>query len=82
MQLQLNPPTRYIRQGLKNEIAPAWYPVCHIVYNRDAWVKLMRLPTDMSFDEALLLCQESKDVWLAWVPDFGEIRLNRNEFYC
>jgi hypothetical protein len=82
MQLQLNPSTRAIGQGLKNEFAPAWNPVYHTAHNRDPWVKLMRLPTDMSFDEALLLCQESEDVWLAWVPDFGEIRLNRNEFYC
>lgn len=45
------------------------------------WVKLLQLPTPYSFDEALLLCQESEERWLAWVPDCGEVVLHRSEFY-
>lgn len=56
--------------------------VCHITYTRDSWVKLIELPSEYSADEALLLCQESPDVWVAWVPDHGEVRLDRSNFYC
>jgi hypothetical protein len=62
--------------------APTWNPVCKITYNRDSWVKLLQLPNEYSFDEALLLCQESQDTWIAWVPSHGEILLNRSDFYC
>lgn len=57
-------------------------PVCHITYKRDEWVKLFNPLSDSSFDEALLLCQESSETWVAWVPDYGEIILNRSSFYC
>ena len=56
--------------------------VCHITYTRDSWVKLIELPSEYSADEALLLCQESPDVWVAWVPDHGEVKLDRSNFYC
>lgn len=59
-----------------------WNSVCQITYNRDSWVKLIELPSEYSSDEALLLCQESVDTWLAWVPNHGEIQLNRSDFYC
>jgi hypothetical protein len=58
------------------------YPVCHITYNRDAWVRLLQPPSEYSFDEALLLCQESPSSWVAWIPDHGEIVLDRGDFYC
>jgi hypothetical protein len=29
-----------------------------------------------------LLCQESPDTWVAWVPDHGEVVLDRSQFYC
>ncbi len=45
------------------------------------WVKLRELPSDYSFDEALLLCEESDGGWVAWVPSFGEIILARADFY-
>ena len=59
-----------------------WYPVCHINYKRDEWVKLLEKPNEFSFDEALLLCQESLETWVAWIPNHGEIILHRNCFYC
>jgi hypothetical protein len=61
-------------------IAPAWNSVCHIAYTRDTWVKLFQQPSDYSADEALLLCQESLDTWVAWVPGHGEILLDRSNF--
>ena len=40
------------------------------------WVRLLQPPTDFSFDEAWLLCQEEQDRWQAWVPDYGSIVLD------
>jgi hypothetical protein len=45
------------------------------------WVKLRDSLSPYSFDEALLLCQEASESWIAWVPDFGEIVLERHQFY-
>ncbi|MBD3880387.1 hypothetical protein IFO70_01315 [Phormidium tenue FACHB-886] len=45
------------------------------------WVRLVNPPTAFSFDEAWLLCQHSDTQWVAWIPDYGEILLNTNEFY-
>ncbi|RUR86961.1 hypothetical protein ACF3DV_12785 [Chlorogloeopsis fritschii PCC 9212] len=67
---------------LEGAIASGWNPVCHITYNRDTWVKLLQPPSEYGFDEAKLLCQESPDTWVAWVPDHGEVVLNRSQFYC
>ncbi len=58
-----------------------WNPVCHITYTRDSWVKLFDLPSEYSSDQALLLCQESLDTWVAWVLDHGEVLLDRSNFY-
>jgi hypothetical protein len=68
--------------ALKKAIASGWNPVCHITYNRDAWVKLLQPPSDYGCDEAKLLCLESPDTWVAWVPNHGEVRLDRSTFYC
>ncbi|GEM_PF-846955 len=46
------------------------------------WVKLRHLPSPNSFDEAMLLCQESADSWVAWAPEHGEVHLHRRDFYC
>jgi hypothetical protein len=45
------------------------------------WVKLRDPLSAYSFDEALLLCQRAGDSWIAWVPDLGEVGLNRHQFY-
>jgi hypothetical protein len=55
---------------------------CNIVYSRDAWVKLLQPLSSGSFDEAMLLCQDSPETWVAWVPDYGEVILDRSQFYC
>ena len=67
---------------LASQITSDWNPVCHITYNRDTWVKLLQSPSDYAFDEAKLLCQESPETWVAWVPGHGEVVLDRNQFYC
>ncbi len=67
---------------LEDAIASGWNPVCHITYNRDAWVKLLKLPSEYAYDEARLLCQETSTSWVAWVPDHGEVILDHSEFYC
>jgi hypothetical protein len=76
----LAPPTD---NGPGTEFAPTPY----------LWVKLRDLLSDYSYDEALLLCEvaaeSSSDFdsnsapqeWVAWVPDVGEVRLQRRQFY-
>jgi hypothetical protein len=63
-------------------VQPIWNSFCHIAYSRDSWVKLLQPLDECSFDEALLLCQDSPETWVAWVPDRGEVVLNRSQFYC
>lgn len=45
-------------------------------FQADTWVRLLELPSPFSFDEALLLCQQSEDEWVAWVPNHGEVVLH------
>ncbi len=45
------------------------------------WVTLRDLPSEYSFDQALLLCEADRDTWVAWVPDHGEVRLDRAQFF-
>jgi hypothetical protein len=59
-----------------------WYPFCQITYTRDAWVKLLDTPNDYAADEAKLLCQESPDTWVAWIPNHGEVVLDKRNFYA
>lgn len=63
-------------------VAIAWPPLCHITYTRDTWVKLLNPPSPYAADEAKLLCQSSAESWVGWVPDHGEVVLDRSEFYC
>lgn len=82
MSLQMTTSVCLSESPLERAIASGWNPVCHITYNRDAWVKLLQPPSDYGFDEAKLLCQKSPDTWIAWVPDCGEVVLDRSHFYC
>lgn len=45
------------------------------------WVKLLQPVSPFSADEALLLCQASEHQWLAWVPGYGEVLLDTDQFY-
>jgi hypothetical protein len=47
----------------------------------DSWVRLRDQLSPFSFDQALLLCELVADEWLAWVPDYGETSLHRQQFY-
>lgn len=44
------------------------------------WVRLRELPTLCSSEEALLICREGTNQWLAWIPDYGEITLYSDQF--
>lgn len=59
-----------------------WNPVCHITYTRDTWVKLLEKPSSYASDEAKLICQESPNTWLTWVPDYGQLVVDKSLFYC
>lgn len=65
---QSSPNSTLVRSATQAAIAPS------------TWVKLLYAPSAYSSDEALLLCQYDKQHWLAWVPDYGEITLERSEF--
>ena len=80
MSLRSNYPSCLLKPKQKQAIAPAQNLVCHIAYNRDTWVKLFQVPNEYCADEALLLCQESFDTWVAWVPGYGEMLLDRSNF--
>ena len=52
-------------------------------FQADTWVYLLEPPSHFSHDEALLLCQNSEDEWVTWIPDHGEAVLNTRQFcYC
>ncbi|MDY6781411.1 MAG: hypothetical protein SW833_02455 [Cyanobacteriota bacterium] len=44
------------------------------------WVRLLELPHPLSYDEALLLCQQSEEEWVVWIPDCGEAILKTTQF--
>ncbi|MEM6253013.1 MAG: hypothetical protein AAF821_08830 [Cyanobacteria bacterium P01_D01_bin.156] len=64
------------------ETTPQWHAVCHINYTRDTWVNLLQLPSRFAYEKAKLLCQASNHSWAAWVPNHGEVILDRSHFYC
>ncbi|MBE9139494.1 hypothetical protein IQ254_20215 [Nodosilinea sp. LEGE 07088] len=69
------------KPGSDNDF-PSWNAICHITYTRDTWVKLLQAPSVYAADEAKLLCQASNNSWVVWVPDHGEVVLDRSHFYC
>ncbi|MBW4579970.1 MAG: hypothetical protein KME42_10415 [Tildeniella nuda ZEHNDER 1965/U140] len=59
-------------QPLTSSTLPAIAPL--------TWVKLLQRPSAYSADEALLLCEAADHQWVAWIPDYGEIVLRREQF--
>lgn len=49
-------------------------------YEPNSWVQLLELPNPFSHDQALLLCQQTDNEWVAWIPDHGETVLTTNQF--
>jgi hypothetical protein len=82
MLLQATYPSCSLVPEIQKTAALTWNLVCNLTYTRDSWVKLLDLKSEYSYDEALLLCQESPDTWVGWIPNYGEARLDRSEFYC
>ncbi len=46
-----------------------------------SWVQLVQPSPLFGGQEALLLCQIASCQWLAWMPEYGELILGREEFY-
>ncbi len=44
------------------------------------WVNLRPSPGALPGEQALLLCQASEREWVAWIPDYGEVLLDRDAF--
>lgn len=45
------------------------------------WVQLRDRCSEFSFDQALLMCEALNGAWIAWVPDHGEVTLERHQFF-
>ncbi|NJN48729.1 MAG: hypothetical protein HC805_01635 [Alkalinema sp. RL_2_19] len=56
-------------------------PVDRFVPQRDLWVQLRNTPAKYAHDQALLVCELDADEWMAWVPGFGELCVNRSQFH-
>jgi hypothetical protein len=70
------------QQNLAWSIAP-YIKTSQQRFQAATWVHLLELPSPFSHDEALLLCQNSEDEWVAWIPDHGEAVLHSRQFcYC
>ena len=50
-------------------------------YEPSTWVQLLELPHPFSYGEALLLCKQSEDEWVVWIPDHGETVLHVSQFF-
>lgn len=75
--------TVYVSAPESLACAPSgWNPVCHITYTRDTWVKLLERQSEYAFEEAKLICQESPNTWIVWIPDHGQALLDKSDFYC
>jgi hypothetical protein len=68
---------------VKHDNPKAWNPsfLPEVKPAPSTWVKLNQCPGLCSSDEALLLCQVTQNQWLVWVPDYGELILEREGFY-
>lgn len=82
MSVSIRAPIGSLSTELGTKAVSNWSPACHLTYNRDTWVKLYQPPSDFADDEALLLCEDSPNIWIAWVPGHGETILDRSHFYC
>lgn len=82
MAVQVTYPGCFLMPEIENSQSLRWPPVCHITYTRDAWVKLFQSPSEFADREAKLLCQDTPGTWIAWVPNYGEVVLDRSQFYC
>jgi len=80
--LQASAPTCPLVSGAEVDVVPAWHSVCHINYTRDTWVNLLQPPSRFAYEKAKLLCQATENSWAAWVPNHGEVILDRSHFYC
>lgn len=81
--MQLNSPKLNVGVQIKNQNLGSIKPYINQSlqeFKPDSWVKLLKLPSRFSFDEALLLCQISEDDWVAWIPDHGEEVLHVSQF--
>lgn len=65
---------------LSSGVAPVWRSWRSEPIRSGTWVQLSQLPSPFSYEQALLLCQQADDRWVAWAPDFGEINLHSSQF--
>lgn len=65
-----------MRSSTTSNLHPAQFEL----FRPNNWVRLRQPLSAYSPNEALLLCEEAEDSWVAWVPDLGEVRLHRYQF--
>ncbi len=54
-------------------------PATVFVPQANQWVQLRDRLSEYSADQALLLCEETEGRWVAWVPDYGQALLEREQ---
>ena len=80
--MQLLQLERELQAGSEEQLdQTSWDVLQTVLPTESGWVRLYFAPTPFSEDEALLLCHCCNGYWLAWVPGYGEILLNSDEFY-
>lgn len=59
----------------------SWQTVTSVAFNPTAnqWVQLRDPLSEYSANQALLLCEAGPDQWVAWVPNFGQVTLGREQ---
>ena len=61
---------------------PHRYPHCALTPRRGDWVTLIQAFRSPTVRKAQLLFPESVATWIAKIPSYGEIVLDRSQFYC
>jgi hypothetical protein len=57
-----------------------WSAAANVANPHDrCWVELLWLPSDGCHDRAMLLCEESDDAWVVWIPGYGETVIPRSQ---
>jgi hypothetical protein len=54
-------------------------PATVFIPQASQWVQLRDRLSEYSADHALLLCEETAGRWVAWVPDYGQALLEREQ---
>jgi hypothetical protein len=67
---------------VRGDVQKSYHWCSHQELTPGRWVSLIKLPSPMGDDEALLLCEEGRDRWHVWIPNHGEAIIGTDSFAC